>query len=123
MATLSEPAEIEGTKVTLDVNGQPFVVKGDVLVKPGFRAIYPYGLKKDEQLPALKEGEEVVFNGAEKTKKQTEPPARYSQIKLIQEMKGLVLAPNQRVILLLSACTPLNTFRTILLSLRSLALR
>lgn len=91
MATLSEPAEIEGTKVTLDVNGQPFVVKGDVLVKPGFRAIYPYGLKKDEQLPALKEGEEVVFNGAEKTKKQTEPPARYSQGKLIQEMEKLGL--------------------------------
>ena len=91
MATLSEPAEIEGTKVMLDVNGQPFVVKGDVLVKPGFRAIYPYGLKKDEQLPALKEGEEVVFNGAEKTKKQTEPPARYSQGKLIQEMEKLGL--------------------------------
>lgn len=91
MATLSDPAEIEGTKVTLDVNGQPFVVKGDVLVKPGFRAIYPYGLKKDEQLPALTEGEEVAFNGAEKTKKQTEPPARYSQGKLIQEMEKLGL--------------------------------
>ncbi len=91
MATLSDPAEIEGTKVMLDVNGQPFVVKGDVLVVPGFRAIYPYGLKKDEQLPALTEGEEVVFEGAEKTKKQTEPPARYSQGKLIQEMEKLGL--------------------------------
>ena len=91
LATLSEAAVIEGTKVTLDVNAEPFVAKGDVLVKPGYRAIYPYGLKKDEQLPALSEGETIAFNGATCTKKQTEPPARYSQGKLIQEMEKLGL--------------------------------
>ena len=88
LATLSEAAVIEGTKVTLDVNAEPFVAKGDVLVKPGYRAIYPYGLKKDEQLPALSEGETIAFNGATCTKK---PPARYSQGKLIQEMEKLGL--------------------------------
>ena len=91
LATLSEAAVVEGTKVSLDVNGEPFVAKGDVLSKPGFRAIYPYGLKKDEQLPALAEGETIAFNGAVCTKKQTEPPARYSQGKLIQEMEKLGL--------------------------------
>ena len=91
LATLSEAAVVEGTKVSLDVNGEPFVAKGDVLSKPGFRAIYPYGLKKDEQLPALAEGETIAFNGAVCTKKQTEPPARYSQGKLIQEMEKLEL--------------------------------
>ena len=91
LATLSEAAVVEGTKVSLDVNGEPFVAKGDVLSKPGFRAIYPYGLKKDEQLPALAEGETIAFNGATCTKKQTEPPARYSQGKLIQEMEKLGL--------------------------------
>jgi len=87
MATLSDAAVIEGTKVTIDVAGEPFVAKGDILVVPGFRAIYPYGLKKDEQLPALHEGDEVAFLGAELFEKQTEPPARYSQGKLIQEME------------------------------------
>lgn len=91
LATLSEAAVVEGTKVTLDVSGEPFVAKGDVLVKPGFRAIYPYGLKKDEQLPSLSEGEGIAFNGATCTKKQTEPPARYSQGRLIQEMEKLGL--------------------------------
>ncbi|OUO88047.1 DNA topoisomerase [Gordonibacter sp. An230] len=91
LATLSEAAVVEGTKVSLDVNGEPFQAKGDVLVHPGFRAIYPYGLKKDEQLPALAEGETITFNGATCTKKQTEPPARYSQGKLIQEMEKLGL--------------------------------
>jgi DNA topoisomerase-1 len=87
MATLSGAATVEGTKVTVEVNGEPFVARGDVLVKPGFRAIYPYGLKKDEQLPALEQGQTVAFEGATLTKKQTEPPSRYSQGRLIQEME------------------------------------
>ncbi len=91
LATLSEAAVIEGTKVKLDVAGEPFTAKGDVLVKPGFRAIYPFGLKKDEQLPSLEAGTFIAFNGATCTKKQTEPPARYSQGKLIQEMEKLGL--------------------------------
>ncbi|MDO4442440.1 MAG: DNA topoisomerase I [Slackia sp.] len=91
LATLSESAVVEGTKVTIDVNAEPFAVKGDVLVKPGFRAIYPYGLKKDGQLPVLCEGQAIDFGGATCTKKQTEPPARYSQGKLIQEMEKLGL--------------------------------
>ena len=97
LATLSEAAVVEGTKVTLDVPGEgagprePFVARGDVTVKPGFRAIYPYGVKKDEQLPSLEEGQVVPFGGATCTKKQTEPPARYSQGKLIQEMEKLGL--------------------------------
>ena len=91
LATLSEAAVVEGTRVSLDVAGETFVARGDVLAHAGFRAIYPYGLKKDEQLPALSEGQAVAFNGATNTKKQTEPPARYSQGKLIQEMEKLGL--------------------------------
>jgi DNA topoisomerase-1 len=87
MATLSGAATVEGTKVTIEVNGEPFIARGDVLVKPGFRAIYPYGLKKDEQLPKLEQGQIVGFEGADLTKKQTEPPSRYSQGRLIQEME------------------------------------
>lgn len=91
LATLSEAAVVEGTKVGLQVANELFVAKGDVLVKSGFREIYTYGLKKDEQLPALTEGQTVQFKGATCTKKQTEPPARYSQGKLIQEMEKLGL--------------------------------
>ena len=87
LATLSEAAIIEGTKVTIEVNGEPFVARGDVLVKPGFRAIYPYGSKKDEELPLMSQGERIAFNGARIEAKQTEPPARYSQGRLLQEME------------------------------------
>ncbi|MBO4364765.1 MAG: DNA topoisomerase I [Eggerthellaceae bacterium] len=87
LATLSDAAVIEGTKVGLDVNGETFMARGDVLIKPGFRTIYPFGAKKDELLPSLKQGQVIDFLGATLSKKQTEPPARYSQGRLIQEME------------------------------------
>lgn len=87
LATLSDPAVIEGTKLQIDVAGEPFSASGDVLKVAGFRGIYPYGLKKDEQLPPLAEGDAVDVSDLVLTAKQTEPPARYSQGKLIQEME------------------------------------
>ncbi len=94
MATLSDPAVVETTKVRLDVAGQPFIARGEVLVVPGFRAIYPYGSRKEDLLPAMAEGDEpsflgVVDGGA--VEKQTQPPARYSQGRMIQEMEKLGL--------------------------------
>lgn len=91
LATLSTAAVIEGTKVDLDVAGEEFVGRGDVLVDPGYREIYPYGQRKDEVLPALEQGQVIAFNGATCRKDQTKPPARYSQGKLIQEMEKLGL--------------------------------
>ncbi|MBA4370353.1 MAG: DNA topoisomerase [Coriobacteriaceae bacterium] len=91
MATLSEPAVVEGTRVEIAVASERFIAKGDVIAKPGFREIYPYGLKKDEHLPSLTQGETVAFHGAELEAKQTQPPSRYSQGKLIQEMEKLGL--------------------------------
>jgi len=91
MATLSDPAVVEGTKLTVEVNGEPFIARGDVLIEPGFRAVYQYGLKKDEQLPRLEEGQIIDFLGATFEQKQTEPPARYSQGRLVQEMEKLGL--------------------------------
>lgn len=91
LATLSEAAVIEGTKVELDVGGKVFIAKGDVLVKEGYREIYPYGLKKDETLPRMDEAQRIAFNGATCKQDQTKPPARYSQGRLIQEMEKLGL--------------------------------
>ncbi len=87
LATLMGPATIENTKLSIDVAGEPFTASGDVLVSAGFRDAYPYGLKRDEQLPALAEGDVVDVRGIALEAKQTEPPARYSQGRLVQEME------------------------------------
>ena len=91
MATLSDAAILESTKVMLDVEGEPFTARGDVLVVPGYRSVYQYGLKKDEQMPSLEQGQTLDFGDAKCEHKQTEPPSRYSSGRLIQEMeaKGL----------------------------------
>ena len=101
LATLMGPATIEGTKVTFDVNGEPFQASGNVLANPGFRSIYPYGLKKDDQLPELHEGDVCDVEKMDLLAKQTEPPARYSQGKLIQEMekRGLGTKPTRASII------------------------
>ncbi|MDO8963757.1 MAG: DNA topoisomerase I [Coriobacteriia bacterium] len=91
MATLMPAAFIEATRVDIDVAGERFAAKGDIVVTPGFRAVYTYGLKKDEVLPAMSEGDIVAFRGATLDAKQTQPPARYSSGKLIQEMERLGL--------------------------------
>ena len=87
LATLEDPALSESTKLGFDVAGEPFQASGTVVVRPGFRAIYPFGSRKDEQLPALAEGDVCDVVGMGLDPKQTEPPARYSQGRLIQEME------------------------------------
>ena len=87
LATLMGPATIENTKITLDVAGELFTASGDVLVDAGFREAYPYGLKRDEQLPALAQGDTVDVHDIKLEAKQTEPPARYSRGRLVQEME------------------------------------
>ena len=91
LATLMGPAEVESTKVSIECAGETLVASGSVLVRPGFREIYPFGLKRDELLPALQEGDEVDLPRLQLEAKQTEPPARYSQGRLIQEMERLGL--------------------------------
>ncbi len=87
LATLSESSVSESTKVSFDVNGEPFNASGTVVVKPGFRAIYAFGQRKDELLPALSVGDVCDVCSMNLEAKQTEPPARYSQGRLIQEME------------------------------------
>ncbi len=87
LATLSQQSVSLQTKLTIDINEQPFVATGVVLATPGFRAIYPFGLRKDDVLPNLQPGDVASVLAIQYDAKQTEPPARYSQGRLIQEME------------------------------------
>lgn len=87
LATLMDAAVIAGTKATFDVEGETFVAHGSVLAYPGFRAIYSFGTKKEDELPRMQVGELCSVQDMTCAHKQTEPPSRYSQGKLIQEME------------------------------------
>jgi len=91
MATVAPPAKAALSKAAVDINGEGFESKGYKLLFPGWKKYYPYFRVVEFELPELKVGDEVSVLGTGSEKKMTQPPARYSQGSLIQEMERLGL--------------------------------
>ncbi len=91
MATVAPAALRESTRVDIDVNGEPFVARGDVVVQPGWQEYYPYGTGKEAELPRVEKDQELALAEKIFEEKETTPPARYSQSALIQKMEELGL--------------------------------
>ncbi len=91
LATLSSPAVVESARVEIEVNEEIFIIRGIRVVKEGWFLAYPYGRKKDEEIPLLKEGDIVRVIEIKLEEKETQPPLRYSQGRLIQKMEELNL--------------------------------
>lgn len=87
LATLSEEAISESNRVDLDIGGEPFAVKGSRIVKDGWLGVYAYGRSKDVEVPRLEEGEEVQVDRVYDEQKETQPPGRYGQGRLIELME------------------------------------
>jgi DNA topoisomerase-1 len=91
MATVAPPAKAQISSSTIEVNGEEFESRGYKLLFPGWKKYYPYFKVNEIELPELAVGEMVKLLGATSDKKLTQPPARYSQGSLIQEMERLAL--------------------------------
>ena len=91
LATLADPASAQSTRVDLDIGGEPFVARGDVITSEGFLRYYHYFRKKDEELPVLAENDVLCVVDKEMEAKQTQPPARFTEGKLIEKMEELGL--------------------------------
>lgn len=91
LATLSDAAVSETTTARFDINGEVFVARGLKLLEPGWKDIYPYGWNREVRLPELAAGERVAVKRVEEVQKETQPPKRYTQGSLIQEMEKLGL--------------------------------
>lgn len=91
MATLAGPASARSTRVDMELGSEPFLSRGDVMVDEGFLRYYHYSRKKDEELPPLAEGDRVTVVDKVLEAKQTQPPARYSEGRLIEKMEELGL--------------------------------
>src|SRR5918999_544581 len=91
LATLSGPARTLRTTLHFESGGEPLTTSGTVVTQEGWLGIYPYGRRPDEELPALSEGDEVEVVEAEVLSKETQPPARHGQGRLIRLMEDLGL--------------------------------
>jgi DNA topoisomerase I len=98
MVTESTRANIETAKgradnarardsATREMSGETYFVRGSVVIDPGFAAIYTYARSADTEIPKLDEGQKLDLEGVELEGKETPPPPRISQGKLIEMME------------------------------------
>ncbi len=86
IATQMGNAEIEKTTFTITGDGLEFKCTGDRLLSPGYSIIDPAFIRIQKELPFMKKGT-VVFKSANREQKFTTPPPRFSEARLVAEMK------------------------------------
>jgi DNA topoisomerase I len=88
LATFSEPMITESTRADIEAGSETYFVRGSVVVDPGYAAIYTYARSSDDEIPKLEQGQELALDGDPWiVDKETQPPARISQGKLIELME------------------------------------
>lgn len=88
MATFGEPAVRETVTAGIVCAGERFILKGTRTVKRGWHDLYdPYVDLKEEEIPPFKQHEEVKYDEIGSTKKQTQPPRRYTPSSLVNELE------------------------------------
>jgi DNA topoisomerase-1 len=92
LATVMDPAEVEGQKLEVRIGSQRFAARGSRVARPGFLVVYDkYTADRDKPLPEVAEGDTFAVEGVRVEAKQTQPPGRYSQGALIEKMEELGL--------------------------------
>ena len=90
VASLMADATVEATSIDIKSGDYNFRANGQILVFDGYLKVYSFENTKNELLPAdLAEGMEVQCQNIAPTQHFTQPPARYSEAKLIREMEEL----------------------------------
>ncbi|QIO22137.1 DNA topoisomerase I [Haloarcula sp. JP-L23] len=90
-ATVAEAATWERLRVVSEAGGRSLKANGKRLVEPGYHAVYPYSSASENHVPDVEEGEELSISEVRLDAKQTQPPRRYGQSRLIETMEDLGL--------------------------------
>src|SRR3954463_433908 len=88
LATFSPPMITESTRADIEAGSEAYFVRGSVVIDPGYASIYTYARSADEEIPKLEEGQKLDLDGEPwLVDKETQPPARISQGKLVEMME------------------------------------
>ena len=71
-----------------EANGCQLKANGKRLVEPGYHEVYPYPSTSETVVPDVSEGDRLDVAEARLEAKQTQPPRRYGQSRLIKKMEG-----------------------------------
>ncbi|MCL7416589.1 MAG: DNA topoisomerase I [Halalkalicoccus sp.] len=88
-ATVADSARWEHLKVVLEVGDHRLKANGKRLVEPGYHAVYPYFSTNENFVPAVEEGESLAITEVRIEDKETQPPRRYGQSRLIETMESM----------------------------------
>jgi len=88
-ATVADAAVWEHLKVVTEVEDYRLKSNGKRLVEPGYHDVYPYFSTAENVVPDVDEGEELALSDVELEDKETQPPRRYGQSRLIETMEDL----------------------------------
>jgi DNA topoisomerase-1 len=91
LATLAPDAQWQTLKILFDAGGEEFTATGGRLVFNGWHTVYPFSEAKETILPVFSIGEKLPIKKVTFDEKETQPPSRYTQSKLIQRMEELGL--------------------------------
>ena len=90
LASLMADAKVFSTTIIFDNNDYKFKTTGQVLIFDGYLKVYAdYESNEDKILPEIGEKEVCITNNVESTQHFTQPPARYTEAKLIKELEEL----------------------------------
>ncbi len=91
LATVAPDCVGRSRTVKVRIREQGFDGKGYHVLDPGWYKVYPYQHPEESVLPALKPDQVVPVKDLRLAEDKTQPPRRYSQGSLIQEMERLGL--------------------------------
>ncbi|NJO40946.1 MAG: type I DNA topoisomerase [Cyanobacteria bacterium RU_5_0] len=80
------PARLRKTRVVTRSGSVQWEARGQVVEFPGYTR-YWNNLSADTQLPVLQQGQSLTLKQADANQKQTQPPPRYTEPKLVQLME------------------------------------
>ena len=90
LASLMADAKVNATTIILRNNDYDFKATGQTLIYDGYLKVYKeFESSEDKILPDLKQDEVLNAESVEKEQHFTQPPARYTEAKLIKEMEEL----------------------------------
>ncbi len=95
LAVMLPPFEYLQTTITVDINGESFVAKGNVIKSKGWKKVYDKAddLTEDEDekdsqvLPVVKKGDKLNITSVESKKLKTKAPARFNEGTLLSAME------------------------------------
>ncbi|ERH07086.1 MAG: Topoisomerase IA [Halonotius sp. J07HN4] len=101
-ATVADDATWEHLKVVAELAGRDVAVNGETatedltlkangkrLVEAGYHAVYPYFSQSETHVPDVNAGDELSITDTQIEAKQTQPPRRYGQSRLIETMEEM----------------------------------